>query len=242
MRCRWPPTSRTRCRRRRSTGLFEESFAAIPVMSRHVGRVHRVALRRWRKRPFDPAVWREVRIAKSALRDAPLRPGARCAGAGEERLAGALDRRADRRLRFVFGARRRRGALLSASFRTSRAACMQSSDVGGSARCTWLRRSQARRGSALIAVAVNRRTAVESRRASGTAGQRKPRDQVVARRPLACGRALAGEPRHRECAVLGLGRRAARYARRSHLECSAPTVAPRTTLDSIASTLAVAPS
>jgi heptosyltransferase I len=51
--------------------LCEEAFAAIPAMSRPVGVVHRVALRRWRKRPFDPAVWREVRIAKSALRDAP---------------------------------------------------------------------------------------------------------------------------------------------------------------------------
>ncbi len=50
--------------------LCEEAFAAIPAMSRHVAGVHRVALRRWRKRPFDPAVWREVRIAKSALRDA----------------------------------------------------------------------------------------------------------------------------------------------------------------------------
>ena len=50
--------------------LCEEAFAAIPAMSRHIGRVHRVALRRWRQRPFDPAVWREVRIAKSALRDA----------------------------------------------------------------------------------------------------------------------------------------------------------------------------
>ena len=50
--------------------LCEETFAAIPAMSRHVGTVHRVALRRWRKRPFDPAVWREVRIAKTALRDA----------------------------------------------------------------------------------------------------------------------------------------------------------------------------
>lgn len=50
--------------------LVEESFAAIPAMSRHVTHVHRVALRRWRKRPFDPSVWREVRLAKSALREA----------------------------------------------------------------------------------------------------------------------------------------------------------------------------
>ena len=50
--------------------LCEESFAAIPDMSRYVGCVHQVALRRWRRRPFDPAVWREVRIAKAALRNA----------------------------------------------------------------------------------------------------------------------------------------------------------------------------
>ena len=50
--------------------LCEEAFAAIPAMSHHVDVVHRVALRRWRKRPFDPAVWHEVRIAKGALRDA----------------------------------------------------------------------------------------------------------------------------------------------------------------------------
>jgi len=49
--------------------LVEESFAVIPAMSRHVTQVHRVALRRWRKRPFDPSVWREIRLAKSALRE-----------------------------------------------------------------------------------------------------------------------------------------------------------------------------
>lgn len=51
--------------------LVEESFASIPEMSRYVANVHRVALRRWRRRPFDPAVWREVRVARSALRAAP---------------------------------------------------------------------------------------------------------------------------------------------------------------------------
>ena len=49
--------------------LCEEAFAAIPAMSRHVSDVRRVALRRWRRRPFDPAVWRQMRIAKSTLRD-----------------------------------------------------------------------------------------------------------------------------------------------------------------------------
>jgi heptosyltransferase I len=48
--------------------LVEESFAAIPAMSRHVRRVHRVALRRWRKSPFQAATWREIADAKRALR------------------------------------------------------------------------------------------------------------------------------------------------------------------------------
>ncbi len=44
--------------------LCEEAFAAIPAMSRHVSEVHRVALRRWRKRPFDHG-----RVARSAHRE-----------------------------------------------------------------------------------------------------------------------------------------------------------------------------
>ncbi len=48
--------------------LVEESFAAIPAMSRHVRRVHRVALRRWRKRPLQAATWHEIAEAKRALR------------------------------------------------------------------------------------------------------------------------------------------------------------------------------
>lgn len=50
--------------------LVEEAIAAIPAMSRYVANVHRVALRRWRRRPFDPAVWHEVRVAKQTLREA----------------------------------------------------------------------------------------------------------------------------------------------------------------------------
>ena len=50
--------------------MCEEAFAAIPAMSRHVAEVHRVALRRWRRRPFDPNVWHEVRLAKNAVRNA----------------------------------------------------------------------------------------------------------------------------------------------------------------------------
>jgi heptosyltransferase-1 len=48
--------------------LVEESFAAIPAMSRHVRQVHRVALRRWRKAPLETATWREIAAAKRALR------------------------------------------------------------------------------------------------------------------------------------------------------------------------------
>lgn len=48
--------------------LVEESFAAIPAMSRRVRRVHRVALRRWRKTPLQPATWREIADVKRALR------------------------------------------------------------------------------------------------------------------------------------------------------------------------------
>jgi len=48
--------------------LVEEGFAAIPSMSRHVHRVHRVALRRWRTSPLQPATWREVAEVKRELR------------------------------------------------------------------------------------------------------------------------------------------------------------------------------
>jgi heptosyltransferase-1 len=48
--------------------LVEESFAAIPAMSRHVRRVHRVALRRWRKSPLQAGTWREIAAVKRALR------------------------------------------------------------------------------------------------------------------------------------------------------------------------------
>ena len=48
--------------------LVEESFAAIPAMSRHVRRVHRVALRRWRKALLEPGTWREIADVKRRLR------------------------------------------------------------------------------------------------------------------------------------------------------------------------------
>jgi heptosyltransferase-1 len=50
--------------------LVEEGFSAIPSMSRHVSTVHRVALRRWRRKPFAEATRRQIGEAKRALRDA----------------------------------------------------------------------------------------------------------------------------------------------------------------------------
>lgn len=47
--------------------VVEESFAAIPEMSRHVRRVHRVALRRWRSVALQAGTWREVAAAKRKL-------------------------------------------------------------------------------------------------------------------------------------------------------------------------------
>jgi len=50
--------------------VVEESFAAIPAMSRHVGHVQTVALRRWRKTPLSTAAWQEIGAARHALREA----------------------------------------------------------------------------------------------------------------------------------------------------------------------------
>src|SRR5512134_4125919 len=48
--------------------LVEESFAAIPAMSQHVRRVHRVALRRWRTALLQPRTWQEIAAVKENLR------------------------------------------------------------------------------------------------------------------------------------------------------------------------------
>jgi heptosyltransferase-1 len=48
--------------------LVEEGFAAIPRMHAAVDRVIRVAVRRWRRRPFAAATRREVDEAKARLR------------------------------------------------------------------------------------------------------------------------------------------------------------------------------
>jgi heptosyltransferase-1 len=50
--------------------LVEESFAAIPSMSRHVHRVHRVALRRWRHALLSASSWREMSAIRAELRAA----------------------------------------------------------------------------------------------------------------------------------------------------------------------------
>jgi heptosyltransferase-1 len=49
--------------------VVEEAFSDIPAMSRHVHRVHRVALRRWRRRPFAREIRHELREAQAALRE-----------------------------------------------------------------------------------------------------------------------------------------------------------------------------
>lgn len=60
--------------------LVEESFAAIPRLHRAVDRVITVALRRWRRAPWSPAVWREIRQSKRALREHRYRAILDCQG------------------------------------------------------------------------------------------------------------------------------------------------------------------
>jgi heptosyltransferase-1 len=50
--------------------LVEESFAAIPAMSRHIASVHQVALRRWRHAPFSSETRSEAAAVKQSLRAA----------------------------------------------------------------------------------------------------------------------------------------------------------------------------
>ncbi|HMA88753.1 MAG TPA: lipopolysaccharide heptosyltransferase I [Burkholderiales bacterium] len=47
--------------------VVEESFAAVAAMHRNVRRVIPVALRRWRARAWNPAVWREIGAFRRAL-------------------------------------------------------------------------------------------------------------------------------------------------------------------------------
>ncbi len=47
--------------------VVEESFAAVAAMHRNVRRVIPVALRRWRARAWNPAVWREISTFRRAL-------------------------------------------------------------------------------------------------------------------------------------------------------------------------------
>jgi heptosyltransferase-1 len=48
--------------------VVEEAFAAIPRLHPGVAQVLPVAVRRWRRRPWRPAVWRELRRFLAALR------------------------------------------------------------------------------------------------------------------------------------------------------------------------------
>jgi len=60
--------------------VVEEGFAAIPRMHPAVARVIPVALRRWRTRPADPSVWREIGAARAALRAQPYQAILDCQG------------------------------------------------------------------------------------------------------------------------------------------------------------------
>ncbi|PBB35979.1 MULTISPECIES: lipopolysaccharide heptosyltransferase I [unclassified Mesorhizobium] len=46
----------------------EEAFAAVVALHPAIGTIHKVALRRWRKKPFDGGTWREMAGLRRALR------------------------------------------------------------------------------------------------------------------------------------------------------------------------------
>ncbi|RUV90841.1 lipopolysaccharide heptosyltransferase I [Mesorhizobium sp. M1A.F.Ca.IN.022.07.1.1] len=46
----------------------EEAFAAVVALHPAIGTIHKVALRRWRKKPFDRGTWREMAGLRRALR------------------------------------------------------------------------------------------------------------------------------------------------------------------------------
>ena len=48
----------------------EEAFAGIVALHPAVGAIHTVAIRRWRKAPFNPDTWREAAKLRRALREA----------------------------------------------------------------------------------------------------------------------------------------------------------------------------
>jgi len=48
--------------------VVEESFAGVARMHRAVANVIPVAVRRWRRRPWSPAVWREIRSFRERLK------------------------------------------------------------------------------------------------------------------------------------------------------------------------------
>jgi heptosyltransferase-1 len=60
--------------------VVEESFAAIPRLHPAVARVVPVALRRWRRRWWSAATWREIGTARAALRERPYDAVIDCQG------------------------------------------------------------------------------------------------------------------------------------------------------------------
>lgn len=46
----------------------EEAFAAVVALHPAIGTIHKVAIRRWRKKPFDGGTWREMAGLRRALR------------------------------------------------------------------------------------------------------------------------------------------------------------------------------
>ena len=51
--------------------VAEESFAAVPAWHPAVGKVIPVAMRRWRKNAFQSSTWREIGVARQAMRATP---------------------------------------------------------------------------------------------------------------------------------------------------------------------------
>ncbi len=73
----------------RSTGWWK-SFAEIPTWHPAVDKVIPVAIRRWRKNLWQTIKSGEWERFKQRLRATPLRPGDRCPGPAEKRLADPL--------------------------------------------------------------------------------------------------------------------------------------------------------
>lgn len=51
--------------------VVEESFADIPALHPAIQRIFTVAMRRWRKQLFNPAIWREISTFKQTITEKP---------------------------------------------------------------------------------------------------------------------------------------------------------------------------